>query len=146
MLKHLPNELIIKIFDYLDHENLMKVYEYDEYKELIKNNVWKNITIKLVKKKRIQKFIDNGWINCFVKYDLYKSEIDNNLLQYFSHCTYLDLYECCNLNPGCTKYLENCKYIDLSYCNIENDDIKHLQNCDTVILNGCYKIDDKYIF
>jgi hypothetical protein len=93
----LPNEIIIKIFDYLDHEGLMKMYEITAYKDLIKNNVWKNITIKLVKKKRIQKFIDNGWINCFVRYDLSNSEIDDDLIKYFSHCEWLDLYKCVNL-------------------------------------------------
>jgi hypothetical protein len=97
MLSKLSNELIIKIFNYLDHEGLMKMYELDEYKDLIKNNVWENITIKLVKKKRIQKFIDSGWIKCFVKYDLSNSEIDDELLQYFNHCTYLDLQGCNHL-------------------------------------------------
>ncbi len=66
MMDTIPNELIIKIFDYLDHEGLMKVYQIDTFKNLIKNNVWKNITIKLVKKKSIQKFIYSDWINCFV--------------------------------------------------------------------------------
>ncbi len=97
MIKKLQKDIIIKIFDYLDHEGLMKMYEIDEYKDLIKNNVWKNITIKLVKKKRIQKFIDSGWINCFVKYDLSNSEIDDELLKKFSHCNYLNLYNCNNL-------------------------------------------------
>jgi hypothetical protein len=90
----LPNEIIIKIFDYLDHEALMKMYEITAYKDLIKNNVWKNITIKLVKNKRIKKFIDNGWIKCFVRYDLSGSEINNDLLKYFSHCDYIDLRNC----------------------------------------------------
>lgn len=93
----LTDNIIIKIFDYLDHEALMKMYEIDKYKDLIKNNVWKNITIKLVKKKRIQKFIDNGWINCFVRYDLSNSEIDNSLIKYFSHCDWLDLNNCYKL-------------------------------------------------
>ncbi len=91
MINKLSDELIIKICDHLDHEGLMKVYEFDEYKDLIKNNVWKNITIKLVKKKRIQKFIDSGWIKCFIKYDLSNSEIDNELIEHFNHCSYLDL-------------------------------------------------------
>ncbi len=91
MINKLSDNLIIKICNYLDHEGLMKVYEFDEYKDLIKNNVWKNITIKLVKKKRIQKFIDSGWIKCFVKYDLSNSEIDDELIKHFSHCSYLDL-------------------------------------------------------
>jgi hypothetical protein len=97
MLNMLSDKLIIKILDYLDHEGLMKIYEIDKYKDLIKNNVWRNITIKLVKKKRIQKFIDSGWINCFVKYDLSNSEIDDELLKYFNHCTYLNLEGCKNL-------------------------------------------------
>ncbi len=91
MINRLPDKLIIKIFDNLDHEGLMKMYDIDNYKDIIKNNVWKNITIKLVKKKRIQKFIDNEWIKCFIKYDLSNSEIDSELLKYFSHCTMLDL-------------------------------------------------------
>jgi len=93
-MEKLSDELIIKIFNNLDHEGLMKMYELEQYKDLIKNNVWENITIKLVKKKRIQKFIDNGWIKCFVKYDLSNSEIDDDLLINFSHCTYLDLNGC----------------------------------------------------
>ncbi len=143
MLHNLSNELIIKMLNYLDHEGLMKVYEIDYYKELIKNNVWKNITIKLVKKKRIQKFIDSGWINCFVKYDLSRSEIDNDLLKYFSHCEYLNLYQCYNLNPGCTQYMKNCYYVDLSHNHIEDDDIKYLQNCHTIKLLNCKYLKDK---
>ena len=91
MINKLSNKLIIKIFDNLDHEGLMKMYNIDNYKYIIKNNVWKNITIKLVKKKRIQKFIDTEWIKCFVRYDLSYSEIDSDLLQYFSHCSMLNL-------------------------------------------------------
>uniref|UniRef100_A0A6C0HW18 Uncharacterized protein n=1 Tax=viral metagenome TaxID=1070528 RepID=A0A6C0HW18_9ZZZZ len=91
MINKLSDKLIINICNYLDHEGLMKMYEFDEYKDLIKNTVWKNITIKLVKKKRIQKFIDSGWIKCFIKYDLSNSEIDSELIEHFSHCTYLDL-------------------------------------------------------
>ena len=88
----LPNEIIIKIFDYLDHEGLMMFYNnFDNYKDLIKNNVWKNITIKLFKKKRIQKFIDSGWIKCFVRYNLSHSELDDELIKFFSHCDLLDL-------------------------------------------------------
>jgi hypothetical protein len=113
MIGIISNELIIKIFDYLDHEALMKMYEIEEYKYLIKNNVWKNITIKLVKHKRIKKFIDSGWIKCFVKYDLSRSEINNDLLKYFSHCT----------------------YIDLSYCSIKDEDLKLLENVLCVVKN-----------
>ena len=142
MLNKLPNYLIIKILNYLDHEGLMKIYEIDKYKDLIKNNVWKNITIKLVKKKRIQKFIDSGWINCFIKYDLRQSEIDNNLLQYFSHCDNLNLYNCNKLEPGFTKYIENCHTVNLSKCNISNDDIKYLSNCKKLDITDCNIIDE----
>ena len=121
-METLPYELIIKIFDYLDHEGLMKVYQIDTYKDLIKNNVWKNITIKLVKKKRIQKFIDSGWINCFVKYDLSRSEIDNDLLKFFSHCEYLDLFQCYQLTDKCTKYLKKCYEVNLNECSQITDE------------------------
>ncbi len=136
----LSNKLIIKIFDYLDHEGLMKMYEIDTYKNIIKNNVWRNIIIKLVKKKRILKFIENGWINCFVKYDLSNSEIDNGLLKYFSHCDYLDLYKCNNLEPGCTKYIKNCCFVVLSNTNIIDDDIKILENVKELNISNCKNI------
>lgn len=154
----LPTELIIKILNHLDHEGLMKVYELDEYKDLIKNNVWKNITIKLVKKKRIQKFIDSGWIKCFVKYDLQRSEIDDDLLKNFSHCEYLDLNECfritnegvkhvlnCStlllgmtqINSHIIKYLSHCKELNLSETNIRNEDLKYLENVEDLDISYC---------
>ncbi len=102
----LSDKIMIKIFNYLDHEALMKMYEITAYRAFIKNNVWKNITIKLVKNKRIKKFIDNGWIKCFVKYDLSGSEINNDLLKYFSHCDYIDLRNC-SLEDKNLKLLEN---------------------------------------
>ncbi len=134
----LPNELIIKICDFLDHEGLMKVYNNDnhfDYKDLIKNNVWKNITIKLVKKKRIQKFIDSGWIKCFVRYELQRSEIDDELLKHFSHCDYLDLFQCGQLTDKCTEYLKNCYEVDLNECHqITDIGAKNLSNCHIVRL------------
>ena len=142
-METLPYELITKIFDYLDHEGLMKMYEFDSYKDFIKNNVWKNITIKLVKNKRIKKFIDSGWIKCFVRYDLSRSEINNDLIKYFSHCHYLDLYKCYNLETGCTQYMENCYYVNLSHNYIYDDDIKYLQNHHTVLLLNCRYLSDK---
>jgi hypothetical protein len=138
MINVLPDEIIIKIFNYLDHEALMKVYNINNnYKEIIKNNVWPNITIKFFKNKRIQKFVDDKWINCFVKYELAKSEINNDYIKYFTHCSYLDLYKCYNLATNCTQYLTNCHTIDLSYTNIVDDDIKYLKNCHTVRLFDC---------
>ena len=163
-METLPSELIIKIFDYLDHEGLMKVYQIDTYRELIKNNVWKNITIKLIKKKRIQKFIDSGWINCFVKYDLSRSEIDNDLLKYFSHCDYLNLFECTKLTDKCTEYLKNCYEVNLNECHqitdigaenlsncpivklgltrITRNCIKYLSNCKSLDITECNIIDE----
>ena len=161
MLDKLPNELIIKTLDFLDHEGLMKVYELDEYKDLIKNNVWKNITIKLVKKKRIQKFIDSGWIKYFVKYDLCRSEIDDDLLKNFSHCEYLNLNECygitnegikyvlnCHtlllgmtrINSDIIKYLSHCKVLHLSQTNIKNEDLKYLENVEDLDISYCKDI------
>ncbi len=161
MLNILPNELIIKILDYLDHEGLMKVYEIDSYKDLIKNNVWKNIIIKLVKKKRIQKFVDSGWIKCFVQYNLQRSEIDDNLLINFSHCKYLNLNECFNItnegikyvlncstlklgmtkiNSDIIKYLSNCKELNLSQTNINNEDLKYLENVEDLDISYCKNI------
>lgn len=141
MINVLPNEIIIKIFDYLDHEALMKIYNInDNYKYIIKNNVWSNITIKFLRNKRIQKFINDGWINCFVKYELAKSEINNDYIKYFSHCSYLDLYKCYNLETTCTQYLTNINTIDLSYTNIIDNDIKYLQNCHTIRLVYCKKL------
>jgi hypothetical protein len=161
MLDKLPNELIIKTLDFLDHEGLMKVYELDEYKDLIKNNVWKNITIKLVKKKRIHKFIDSGWIKCFVKYDLCRSEIDDNLLKNFSHCEYLNLNECykvtnegikhvlnCHtlllgmtkINSNIIKYLSHCKKLNLSQTDINNEDLKYLENVEDLDISYCRNI------
>jgi hypothetical protein len=146
MIEILPNELIIKIFNYLDHEGLMKMYEIEEYKSFIKNNVWKNITIKLVKKKRIQKFIDNGWIKCFVKYDLSCSEINDELLKYFSHCNYLNLFQCSQLKDNCTEYLKNCYEVNLNECHqITDVGAKQLSNCSilklgqTRITRNCIK-------
>ncbi len=147
MMDILPQELIIKICDFLDHEGLMKVYNKENssdcYKDLIKNHVWKNITIKLLKNKRIQKFVNDKWINCFVKYDLSQSEINNDYIKYFSHCDYLDLYKCYKLETGCTQFLTNCHTVNLSNCNISNDDIKYLQKCHTVILLGCTRLKDE---
>jgi hypothetical protein len=137
MINVLPNEIIIKIFDYLDHESLMKVFKLDSYKDIIKNNVWPNITIKFLRNKRIQKFVNDGWINCFVKYELENSEINNDYIKYFSHCYYLDLYKCYYLETNCTKYLTNCHTIDLSYTKIIDNDIKYLKNCHTVRLIDC---------
>ena len=146
MMDTIPNELIIKIFDYLDHEGLMKVYQIDTYKDFIKSNVWKNITIKLVKKKRIQKFIDSGWIKCFVKYDLSRSEIDDDLLKHFSHCDYLDLFQCYQLNDKSTEYLKNCYEVNLNECHqITDIGAKNLYNClivklgQTRITRNCIK-------
>lgn len=160
----IPNELIIKIFDYLDHEGLMKVYQIDTFKSLIKNTVWKNITIKLVKKKRIQKFIDSEWIKCFVRYDLSRSEIDNDLLKYFCHCDYLNLFQCGQLTDKCTEYLKNCNEVDLNECHqitdtgaknlsncsilklgqtkITRDCIKYLSNCEKLDITECNIIDE----
>jgi hypothetical protein len=161
MLHILPNELIIKILDNLDHEGLMKIYEIDNYKDLIKNNVWTNITIKLVKKKRIQKFIDSGWIKCFVKYDLFRSEIDDDLLKNFSHCKFLNLNECfqitnlgikhvlncpilllgmTKINSDIIKYLSNCKELNLSQTNINNEDLKYLENVEDLDISYCRNI------
>jgi hypothetical protein len=164
MMETLPYELITKIFDYLDHEGLMKMYEIDSYKDFIKNNVWKNIKIKLVKHKRIKKFIDSGWINCFVKYDLSRSEIDNDLLKYFSHCDYLDLFQCCKLTDKCTEYLKNCYEVNLNECHqitdigamnlsncpilklgqtrITRNCIKHLSTCESLDITECNIIDE----
>jgi hypothetical protein len=135
MLNKLPNHLIIKILNYLDHEGLMKVYEIDEYKDLIKNNVWKNITIKLVKKKRIQKFIDSGWIKCFVKYNLRCSEIDDDLLQYFSHCEYLNLNECFGITNKGVNHVLNCSTLLLGMTRINSDIIKCLSHCNELNLS-----------
>lgn len=147
MINVLPDEIIIKIFDYLDHEALMKVYNINiinNYKDIIKNNVWPNITIKFLRNKRIQKFINDGWINCFVKYELANSEINNDYIKYFNHCTYLDLYKCYYLDIGCTKYLSNCHTIDLSHdYKIEDIDIEYLQNCHTVRLAKCTYLTNK---
>ena len=88
----LPTNVIINILDNLDHEGLMKVYNLGNYyQNIIKHNIWKNITIRLIKKKRIEKFIDSGFINCFVKYDLSYSEITHELLKHFNHCQELIL-------------------------------------------------------
>jgi hypothetical protein len=144
MINILPTEIIIKIFDYLDHEALMKAYKFDNYKSIIKNNVWPNITIKFLKNKRIQKFFNDGWICCFVKYQLAYSEVDNDYIKYFIHCTYLDLYKCYKLDTGCTQYLTNCHTIDLSYNhNIIDEDILYLKNCHTVRLVNCLKLTNK---
>lgn len=147
MINILPNELIIKIFDYLDHEGLIKMYKFDNYnnfQSIIKNNVWPNITIKFLKNKRIQKFVDDGWINCFVKYTLEYSEVTNDYIQYFSHCYDLDLYKCYKLEIGCTQYLTNCNTIDISHNhNIIDEDILYLKNCHTVRLAGCSKLTNK---
>ena len=141
----LAEELIITIFDKLDHEGLIKMYKLDtKYESIIKNNVWENITIKFLKNKRIQKFINDEWINCFVKYELAGSEVNNMYIKFFSHCHTLDLYKCYNLNTGCTQYLSNCHTIDLSHnYKIEDVDIKYLQNCHTVRLVQCTYLTDK---
>jgi hypothetical protein len=141
----LSEELIITIFNNLDHEGLIKMYKLDtKYQSIIKNNVWQNITIKFLKNKRIQKFVNDGWINCFVKYELAGSEINNEYIKYFTHCSTLDLYKCYNLDTGCTKYLSNCHTIDLSHnYKIEDSDIKYLSNCHTVRLAQCTYLTDK---
>ncbi len=139
----LSDELLITIFNYLDHEGLIKMYKLDkQYEPIIKNNVWPNITIKFLKNKRIQKFVDDKWINCFVKYTLEYSEVNNEYIKYFSHCHTLDLYECYRLKPGFTQYLTNCHTLDLSGTSIIDDDVKHLTNCHTVILKGCMCLTD----
>ncbi len=162
MMETIPNELIIKIFDYLDHEGLMKVYNInDNYKDLIKNNVWKNITLKLIKKKRIQKFIDSGWVKCFVNYDLFNSEIDDELLKYFSHCKFLNLNQCYSLtnngiihvvnchtlligmtriNSDIIKYLSNCKELNLSQTDIKSEDLQYLENVEYLDISYCRNI------
>jgi hypothetical protein len=140
MIGIISNELIIKIFDYLDHEALMKMYEIEEYKDLIKNNVWKNITIKLVKHKRIKKFIDSGWIKCFVRYDLSCSEINNDLLKYFSHCNYINL-SYCSIKDEDLKLLENIVELNISYCkNITISAIQYLKKIKILNVEMCFTL------
>ncbi len=152
----LPTAIVIKIFDYLDHEDLMNIYNLDYkkngmlndyYKNIIKNNVWNNITIKLRKKKRIEKFIETGWVKCFTNYDLSGSDITNDLLKHFSHSLVLNFQRCgYNLTNNCTQYMTNCHTVDLSYnFNINDEDIKYLQKCRVVKLEKCQNLTDQCI-
>ena len=109
-MEALPIEIIIEIFNYLDIKNLIKMQFSKKMKKIVRENKWKKITVKLVKKHNMENVKNNY---SFIKYDLNESKITDKTLIKFKDCHMLNLSFCYFITDESIKQLKNCSRINV---------------------------------
>ena len=90
-MEALPIEIIILIFGFLDVKNLKKMEISKKMRKIVRDNKWKEVTVRLIKVENIKNVINNY---SFMNFTLRKSKITDEILFKLKNCNALDLSEC----------------------------------------------------